>query len=68
MYQGVLVDMTWSAGALEMLMVFVKGFLFGFVLALIYDCIARCCKGRCCRKGDGAKCNCVGTCTCGCAK
>ncbi len=36
---------------------FVKGFIFGFVLALIYDLIIKICK--CCKKkGDGTSCQC----------
>ena len=66
-------DVTWSSGLLYVAMVFVKGFVFGFVLALIYDFIATRCKGRCCRGKDGSgckcgcagKCNCSGNCNCG---
>jgi hypothetical protein len=34
-----------------------KGFLFGFFVALFYDFISCCCKGPCCKKGE---------CSCGC--
>lgn len=30
----------------------VKGFFFGFFVALIYDCITRCCPGKCCKSSD----------------
>ena len=59
-YQGAQ-DVTWVAAGLYALAVFAKGFIFGFVLALIYDCIAARCKGMCCRKSNGD-----GTGSCGC--
>jgi hypothetical protein len=45
----------------------VKGFLFGLVLALIYDliiCICKCCRG----KSGGCGCACAGGAGCGCVK
>lgn len=38
----------------------VKGFVFGFFVALFYDFIACYCKGKCCKTSDGI-------CNCGCA-
>ena len=49
LYQGD-VDLSWGSTAIYFLIVFVKAFAFGFVLALIYDLIVRRCKGLCCRK------------------
>lgn len=51
LYQGV-EDITLGASSLYVLMVFIKSFIFGFVLALVYGWIARCCKGWCCRKAN----------------
>lgn len=54
-FQGV-DGVTWGASAVYILVVFVKSFIFGFVLALIYDLIVTRCKGICCRKskeGEG---------------
>jgi len=55
MYQGI-DGVTWSATGMYMLVVAVKGFVFGFVLALIYDVIAKRCKGMCCRKSGNGDC------------
>lgn len=42
---------TWKDAAVMSLIVFVKGFVFGFVLIFIYDSIASwCVKKGCCRK------------------
>ena len=41
----------------------VKGFAFGFIFALLYDLIACCCKGMCCKK-SGCGCGNPG-CNCG---
>jgi len=53
MYQGE-ADISWSATALKALAVFVKSFLFGFVVAAIYDCIVSRCKCVCCKCKDGS--------------
>lgn len=43
---------TFSSGFAHALLSLVKGFLFGFFLALFYDLIA-CCFACCCRRSDG---------------
>jgi hypothetical protein len=49
---------TWKDAAIMSLIVFVKGFVFGFVLIYIYDKIASwCMKKGCCRKA-AEKCEC----------
>lgn len=57
--------LTWGATFAYALLGLVKGFIFGFVVALIYDCFVCWCKTSCCRKNGGAcdKCGCE----CGCA-
>ncbi len=48
--------LTWPIIFMHSLWALIPGFLFGFVLALIYDCILRCChKSKCCDK-CGQKC------------
>jgi len=48
----------WSAILMHSLWALVKGFIFGFILALIYDLIICCCRCRNCR---GSSCACCGT-------
>lgn len=58
--------LTWGATFAYALLALVKGFIFGFVVALFYDCFVCCCKAGCCRKdGMGEKCGCG--CGCGCS-
>lgn len=65
------VNFNWNAILMHTLWSFVKGFLFGFILALVYDLICCCCRCRCCRS---EACACCGTknpgdkCDCGCHK
>src|SRR3990167_5487243 len=49
-------ELTWSGSALHALMAFVKGFVFGFVVAAIYDFCICCCKMKCCK--SDCKCAC----------
>ena len=56
---------TWGSSTVHALWALLKGFIFGFVLAAIYDGIICCCKCFSCRKsGCACRCGCVGTCTC----
>lgn len=48
---------TWGAAFAYALLAFVKGFVFGFILILLYDGFACCCRSSCCRK-DGSCCGC----------
>jgi hypothetical protein len=48
---------TVEEGSIRALWALVKGFVFGFFVALLYDCISCCCRSRCCKK-DGACCKC----------
>lgn len=65
MYHGVprvleeehLVTVTLGGNIINALWVLLKGFIFGFIAALIYDCISCWCKCKCCRR-----------CSCGCEK
>ncbi len=41
---------TLQEGLVRALWMLLKGFVFGVVVALLYDYIACCCKGICCRK------------------
>lgn len=84
-YQGVppdmlaqhpdLVPMTWADAGWLTLWTFIKGLIFGFILALIYDLITCGCKGKCCRGSCGCGCGCQkcattdqgGRCNCGCS-
>ena len=34
----------------------VEGFIFGVIVALFYDLVARCCKGKCCAKSGECQC------------
>ncbi|EKD70122.1 MAG: hypothetical protein ACD_46C00628G0004 [uncultured bacterium] len=43
-------ELTWSAVGIRMLWMLLKGFVIGFVFALIYDFIVTRCKGWCCKK------------------
>lgn len=53
LFQGV-DEIAWGAAAIYILVMFVKSFVFGFVLALVYDLVVTRCKGWCCRKSkDG---------------
>lgn len=49
---------TWSSSLLFTLIMLVKGFIFGFVLALFYDLFACCCKSKCCRSDEKCACGC----------
>jgi len=49
---------TWQGGSIHALWALLKGFVFGFFLALFYDLIACCCKMRCCRKSTTCTCSC----------
>lgn len=44
---------SWGAALTHSLMVFVKGFVFGFFLALFYD-LFHCCMKKCCKKDDSS--------------
>lgn len=65
MYYGVPASMadyhmeipTWMSSTKNALWALLKGFIFGFVVALIYDLISCCCKCKCCRRTD-VKCGC----------
>jgi hypothetical protein len=54
-YQGEM-GISWSEAGMKMLGVFIKSFLFGFVVALVYDLIVMRCKGICCKKSKDAAC------------
>jgi hypothetical protein len=55
MYQGMPPMMegmplpTWSGAGMHAFWMLVKGFIFGFAFALIYDFVA-CCMAKCCKK------------------
>jgi hypothetical protein len=48
---------TWTTSITDALWGLLKGFVFGFVVALIYDLIGRCCKCKACKRGD-VQCGC----------
>ena len=48
---------TWSSSFLHALMVLIKGFVFGFFLALVYDFFA-CCFKSCRKSGGEGSCGC----------
>jgi hypothetical protein len=49
---------TMQDGIIHALWILLKGFVFGFFLALFYDLISCCCKMRCCgSKGNCSCCN-----------
>lgn len=54
---------SWSEAGMRAFWVLVKGFVSGFVIALIYDFIACMCKSKCCKKSGGE-----GSCGCNCNK
>jgi len=43
---------TWSTSSMHALLVFVKGFVFGFVLVLFYHLFSCCMKGMCGKKTE----------------
>lgn len=43
-------------GAMKALYMLIKGFVAGFIFAIIYDMVVCCCKGICCRK-SGEQCD-----------
>lgn len=49
---------TWGATFAYSFLALIKGFLFGFVVALLYDCFACWCKSVCCKREGGCKCGC----------
>ena len=50
---------TLMGGVIHALWALLKGFLFGFFLALFYDFFACCMKSMCCKKsGESCGCNC----------
>ena len=49
----------WSTGLMVSLWALLKGFIFGFLVALIYDLCVCCCKCKCCHK-----CKCDANCQC----
>ena len=51
----------WSEIAMRAFWTLLKGFFFGFFIALIYDLIIRCCPGKCCKRAEGDS-------ECGCSK
>jgi len=50
---------TWYDGTMHSLWALLKGFVFGFFVALFYDLIACCCKMRCCKQSTA----CTSTCS-----
>ena len=59
----------WSNISIHALWTLLKGFVFGLVLALLYDLFACMCKSMCCRKSklEAGSCGCDSGCNCGCA-
>lgn len=49
---------SWSEAGVRALWSFGRGFVCGFVIALIYDLITCYCKGRCCKKDGNGNCAC----------
>lgn len=52
---------TWGGAAMHALMALVKGFVFGFVVAAIYDFCICCCKWKCCKSNGTCNCSCCNT-------
>lgn len=48
-----IVPITFMGAVVHSLLCLLKGFLFGFFVALIYDWIVCCCKCKCCKPGEG---------------
>lgn len=49
-------DVTWQAVLTHVLWALLEGFIFGWVLAFLYNCFA-CCVAMCCNKSNG-ECGC----------
>ena len=49
---------TLGSGAVHALWALLKGFIFGFFVALFYDCISGCCKNKMCCKKSNCECGC----------
>jgi len=48
----VVVPVTFMGAVVHSLLCLLKGFLFGFFVALLYDWISSCCKARCCKLNE----------------
>lgn len=62
-------ELTWTDVVIYTLVGLLKGFLFGFFVALLYDWFICCCKAKCCKDGQcccskGSDCKCGGGCSC----
>lgn len=52
------VVITWGDAITHSLAALVKGFIFGFVVALLYDLITCACRCKCCKRDNNAACGC----------
>lgn len=52
----IMVPATFMAAVGYSLLCLLKGFLFGFFVALVYDWISCCCRARCCKSDDDGSC------------
>ncbi len=57
MAEHMVVPATFTAALVQSLLCLLKGFLFGFFVALLYDWISCCCRARCCKPGDNGSCD-----------
>lgn len=58
---GHIPQLTWAGTFVHGLVGIIEGFVFGFFVALLYDCFSSCCKAKCCHpEGEGCECGCHG--------